>query len=145
MPTIPQGLIDFAFSPPIGVMNTHLDSNGPYGVGNHTLTTWLDGVTTRNVSDTFGLYINFNGAIPPKLGLTVGYTDGALVVMDEYDLRIVQVVVQHQLLSGAWAPTQVEDLHSLPFVFRWVEALPGRVGLYVSPGLHVDLFYLLVA
>jgi len=89
--------------------------------------------------------MNFNGAIPPKLGLTIGYSDGALVVLDEYQDRLVQLVVQHQLISGAWVPTQVADLNALPTFVRWAEALPGRVGLYISPGIHIDLFYLLVA
>jgi hypothetical protein len=145
MPNIAQGLIDFAFSPPVGVLNTHLDGNGPYGPGNHTLTQWLNSGVLSNVSDTFGLYVNFNGAIPPKLGLTIGYSDGALVVLDEYQDRLVQLVVQHQLISGAWVPTQVADLNALPTFVRWAEALPGRVGLYIAPGIHIDLFYLLVA
>lgn len=145
MPTVPQSLIDFATSPPIGVLNTHLDGNGPYSSGSHTLTTWLDIATTRNVSDTYGVQIQFNGAIPPKLGLRPGYDDGSLVVMDEFDMRLVQLVVQHQYLSGVWAVTQLEDIHALPLVFRWTEALPGRIGLYVSPLIAVDLFYLLVA
>jgi len=145
MPSITTGIIDFALSPPIGLMNTHLDAAGPYGPGNHTNTTWLDGVTLRNVNDTFGVQLQFNGVIPSKLGLTIGYDDGVNVVMDEFDMRLVQLVVQHQLLSGVWVVTQLEDVHAMPLVIRWAEALPGRVGLYVAPGIHVDLFYLLVA
>jgi hypothetical protein len=144
MPSISTGIIDFALSPPIGLLTSHLDANGPYGPGNHTNTTWKDGATVRNVNDTFGVQLNFNGAIPSKLGLTIGYDDGALVVMDEFDMRLVQLVVQHQLASGVWVVTQLEDIHAMPLVVRWAEALPGRVGLYVAPGIHVDLFYLLV-
>lgn len=140
MPNV--GLIDFAFSPPIGVLNPFLDGNGPYS-GQQSLTTWLNVATTRNVSDTFGVQINFNGAIPPFLGLKPGFDDGGLVVMDEFDIRLVQVVALHQFLSGAWTVTQIEDVHSLPITIRWAEALPGKIGLFVAPYISVDLFFLL--
>jgi hypothetical protein len=145
MPSVTQGLIDFALAPPIGVMNDHLDGNGPYGSGNHTLTTWDNSGSASLVSDTFGVVVNFNGAIPPKLGLKIGYTDGGLIVADQFDMRLLQLVVQHQLLSGAWVITQIENIDILPITLRWAEALPGRIGLYVAPGIAVDLFYLLVA
>ena len=145
MPTVTQTLIDFALAPPLGVLNAHLDGNGPYGAGSHTLTTWDNAGSTSNVADTFGVLCQFNGAIPPFLGLTIGYDDGASIVMDEYNQRLLQLVAQHQLISGAWVVSQVADLFALPFLVRWQEALPGRVGLYVAPDLSVDLFYLLVA
>lgn len=145
MPTISQGIIDFALSPPIGVMNLHLDGAGPYGPGSHTLTTWLNSGVLTNVSDTYGVMVQFNGSIPPFLGLNIGYSDGALIVADEFVNRLCQVVVQHQTLSGAWVVTQLSDLNVLPFAMRWEEALPGRVGLYVAPHINVDLFYFRVA
>jgi hypothetical protein len=140
MPNV--GIIDFAFSPPIGILQPFLDGNGPYGFGIHTITTWLDGGTTRNVSDTFGVQVQFNGAIAPQLGLTPGYDDGGLIVADVFDMRLVQCVALHQFLSGAWTITQLEDLHVLPITIRWAEALPGKLGLYVSPTVNVDLFFL---
>jgi len=144
--SIAQGIIDYAFSPPTGVLNTHLDTAGPYGPGNHTLTTWLPaGGPAQPVANTFGVLLQFNGAIPPRLGLQLGYDDGGLIVTDKFDLTLVQLVVQHQFLSGAWVVTQLEDVHILPSSRRWVEALPGRVGLHVLPGIAVDLFYLRVA
>lgn len=141
MPQI--GIIDFAFSPPIGILNPFLDGNGPYGFGQHSLTTWLDGATTRNVSNTFGVQLQFNGAIAPELGLVPGFDDGGLIVADTFDMRLVQVVALHQYLSGAWTITQIEDIHVLPLTIRWQEALPGKLGLYVSPTVAVDLFFLL--
>lgn len=140
MPNV--GIIDFAAAPPIGTLNPVLDHNGPYAAGNHTLTTWLDGATVRNISDSFGVLVQFSGAIPPKLGLVPGYDDGGLVVMDEFDMRLCQLVVQHQFFSGAWTVTQLEDLHVLPFTTRWQEILPGRLGLYVLPNIAVDLYFL---
>jgi len=144
--TIAQGIIDYAFSPATGFLNTHLDTAGPYGAGNHTLTTWTPaGSPAQPVANTFGVLLQFNGAIPPHLGLQLGYDDGGLIVTDRFDLTLVQLVVQHQFLSGAWVVTQLEDVHILPSSRRWVEALPGRVGLHVLPGIAVDLFYLRVA
>lgn len=126
-------------------MNVHLDLAGPYGSGSHTLTTWDNAGVTTAVSDTYGVMVQFNGAIPPKLGLQPGYSDGVLIDADVFEARIAQLVIQHQTLSGAWLITQLVDLFVLPFTIRWSEALPGRVGLFVSPFVAVDLFYLRVA
>lgn len=145
MPTISRGIIDFALAPPLGVLNAHLDGNGPYGAGNHSLTQWLNSGSLSNVSDTYGVVVQFNGAIPPHLGLTFGFDDGGTIQMDLFEHRLVQLVALHQLLSGTWVPSQVEELNALPFLIRWSEALPGKVGLYVAPNISVDLYYLLVA
>ncbi len=136
--TVIQGLL----AVPIGFLQTKLDGNGPYAPGSHTLATWLDGATTRNVSDTFGVVVQINGAIAPKLGRVAGYDDGASVNADEFEMRIVQVVQQHQDLSGAWLITQLYDDFYAPQMHRWTEDLPGRVGLFVSPTWSIDLFYL---
>lgn len=136
------GIIQGLTNVPIGLLQTKLDSNGPYAPGNHTLTTWQDGGVTRNVSDTFGVVVQINGAIAAKLGKRIGYDDGVVVNTDRFDTRIVQVVQMHQDLSGAWLVTQLEDVDYAPFMMRWTEDLPGRLGLYVSPTWHVDLFFL---
>jgi hypothetical protein len=141
--TLPQALIDYAFSPPLGNLNPHLDTAGPYAGGIHTLPTWTPaGFAPQPIADTFGVEVQFNGAIPPHLGLTLGYSDGGVIVTDVFDLTLVQLVVQHQFLGGAWAVTQLLDIHVLPTFMRWAEALPGRLGLRVLPGISVDLFYL---
>lgn len=127
---------------PIGFLTPALDGNGPYGAGNHVLDTWSDAGTTRNVSDTFGLLVMPNGAIAPKLGRTIGFDDGGVVDMEKFEDRIVQVVALHQALSGAWLPTQVHEVFYAPWLTRWFEALPGRIGLYVHPSWSIDLFYL---
>lgn len=146
MPTISQGMIDFALSPPIGVMNVHLDIAGPYGAGSHTLPTWTSaGGIVSPVGTTYGVVVQLNGAIPPKLGLTPGYTDGASIVADVFENRVAQLVVMHQLLAGTWVITQIQDLFVVPLTVRWTEAIPGRIGLFVSPFLAIDLFYLQVA
>ena len=148
MPDINTGLIDFFLHPPIGAMGMHLDNYGPYS-GNVQLTSWSSTpgpvYTPLPVSNTFGAVIQLNGAIPAGYGYTLGWYDTlALYSEDRYDERLVQVVVQHQLLSGSWLSTQVMDVHSFPTFILWDVALPGRIGLYVAPGLSFDLFYLLV-
>jgi hypothetical protein len=145
MASVTQGIIDFALAPPIGVLNGHLDGNGPYTAGQHLLTTWLDGATSRAVADTFGVLVSFGATPPAKLGLVPGFDDGGSIALDEFDMRLVQVVVMHQLLIGTWIPTQVLDIFAVPAMIRWSEALPGRLGLYVSPTISIDLAFLRVA
>jgi hypothetical protein len=136
------GIIQGLQNIPLGLLTNSLDLDGPYAAGNHTLTQWNDGGVIRNVSDTFGVIVQINGAIAPKLGLQVGYSDGVAVDLDTFDQRITQIAIQHQLVTGAWVADQVVDVFYAPFLMRWAEDLPGRVGLYVSPTWHVDLLYL---
>lgn len=144
MASVTQTLIDFALSPPLGVLNAHLDANGPYGPGNHVLSTWSNAGVTSAVADTFGVYVQFNGPIPPGLGRVIGFDDGGIVVLDEFHDRMLQLVTLHQFLAGGWVATMVEDVHTMPAVVRWSESLPGKIGLYVAPDIAVDLFFLLV-
>lgn len=136
------GIIQGLTNIPLGLLTNSVDLLGPYAPGNHTLTQWKDGAVTRNVSDTFGVLVTINGAIAPKLGLELGYSDGVAVDTSYFEERIVQVVVQHQLVTGAWVASQVADVFYFPFLLRWAEDLPGRIGLYVAPTWHVDLLYL---
>lgn len=134
--------------PPLGVLRPHLDYHGPYS-GNVTLDVWSATpgpvFTDIAVADTFGTIVQVNGAIPSGLGRTLGWNDAlGLYTGDIYEERLVQVVVQHQLLGGAWVNSQVFDIRSFPVPLLWAEALPGRLGLLVAPGLSFDLFYLQV-
>lgn len=136
------GIISSLTKLPLGLLSPRLDNAGPYGPGNHAMTTWTDGSTVRNVSDTFGVVLQLSGSIPSHVGRTFGFDDGVAVNLDEFDDRVVQVAVLHQLLSGAWVADQVLDAFYLPQLARWAEDLPGKIGLYVAPNFHVDLFYL---
>lgn len=142
---VTSGIIDTALHPPLGLLTNLLDGNGPYA-GDNLLTTWLDGATTRNVSDTFGVLAIVNGAIPPKLGFELGAAMGGATPFtgDEYEERLVQVVVQHQLTLGlgGWVTTQVVDSHFLAILILWQEALPGRIGVRTLPGISMDLQFL---
>lgn len=148
MPDVNVGVIEQFLHPPIGVLAGHLDYRGPYS-GLVTNTIWSSTAgpvfTDHSVTDTFGVMVNIDGAIPAGWGFTYGWVSpDALYDESWYDQRICQLVVQHQFLSGAWISTQVVNVHSFPTVVLWEVALPGRIGLLVAPGLAVDLSYLLV-
>ena len=144
-PTI-TGLIDFALHPPLGLLEPRLDYYGPYQ-GNNTITTWSltpgPVYTPRPLTDTYGVMVQLDGALPPSWSHSLGWVseDGQY---DEtvYDPPIAQVVVQHQFHSGAWVTTQVAAIATWPTALTWQVALPGRVGLLVAPYVSVDLFWL---
>lgn len=146
MPGIPTGIIDTILHPPFGALTNVLDANSPYGPGDHTLTTWQDGGTTRDVSDTYGVLVIVSGLIPPKLGVVPGALLGGGTPFsgERYFDRIAQLVIQHQLLLGlgGFVTTQIEDFHMLGNLALWQEALPGRIGLFVHPLLSVNLQFL---
>lgn len=137
------GIIQAFTQLPIGLLDTALDANGPYGPGIHSLTTWTQVATVRNVSDTFGALFQVSGPIAPKLGLTPGYDDGGTVQTDIFSSRIVQVVQLFQTRSGVWVPMNVQNIFYLPYLVRWVEDQPGKIGLYVSPTWSVEIYYLI--
>ena len=141
MPDI--GIIQAFTRLPIGLLDVTLDAAGPYGAGNHALTTWTDGATVRNVSDTFGVVVQVNGVIAPELGLRTGFDDGGQVVLDTFQMRIVQLAQLFQTRSGVWVPVDVQQIFTVPYMTRWVEDQPGKIGLYVSPTWSVDLYYLI--
>lgn len=148
MPDVNTGVIDLFLHPPLGVLATHLDYFGPY-TNERTLTQWSltpgPVFTPINVSESYGVLLRLNGAIPAGLGATDGWTspDGQ---DDEasYEIRLVQIAVQHQLLTGAWVTSQLVNVNTLKRLVLWDTALPGRIGLLVAPGIAFDLFYLLV-
>ena len=148
MPSVDVGVVSQFLHPPIGLLGVHLDYNGPY-TGLQTLTQWgsTPGPTIiqQSVSNTFGVQVNIDGAIPSGWGFTYGWvsSDG-LYDESTYDQRICQLVVQHQFVSGSWISTQIAEIHSFPTVVMWQTAIPGRIGLLVAPGLAVDLSFLLV-
>jgi len=146
MPGLPTGVIDTILHPPIGGLTNKLDTNGPYGAGSHTLTTWNDSGTTRSVSNTFGMLAIVNGTYPPEWGLDLGWNDPITAFGGTYYRgRILQVVVQHQLLLGlgGYIDTQIENIFQAGKAMTWNEALPGRIGLYVAPGWSFDLQFLM--
>jgi hypothetical protein len=146
MPDVPVGIIDTILHPPIGVLIPRLDYHGPYE-GNVTVTEFSTTpgpiFTDIDVRASYGVVVQLNGAIPAGFGFTNGWvSDDTLYDEAIYDVRLLQLVVQHQFSGGAWVSTQVENIYSFPKVILWTEALPGRVGLLVAPGLAFDLLFL---
>lgn len=143
---LPAGIIDLATHPPFGWLTNVLDTNGPYGPGSHSLTTWNDSGTTRGVQDSMGVIAIINGSIPAGLGFTFGWdgSPGPLFDGHRYQSRMIQIVVQHQLLLGlgGYVNTQIEEQFRIAELHLWDIALPGRLGLYVAPSLHFDLQFL---
>jgi len=137
------GIIQSFTQLPLGLLDTAVDLAGPYGPGIHSLTTLNNGGTIRNVSDTFGAVFQISGAIAPKLGLTPGYDDGVAFSGDEYSSRVLQVVQLFQVRSGKWVGAAVTDMFRMPYLLRWVEDQPGKIGLYVGPTWSVDIYYLI--
>lgn len=137
------GIIQSFTQLPVGLLDAASDAAGPYGPGNHSLTTWSQAGIIRNVSDSFGVVLQVSGAIAPKLGLQIGYDDGGAVVLDQFNQRIVQVAQLFQTRTGVWVPVAVNNVFVLPTLIRWVEDQPGKIGLHVHPLWHVDLYYLI--
>lgn len=148
MPSIDVDIAKQFLHPPIGLLVPHLDYHGPYS-GNVTVTTWSTTpgpiYTNLAVSESFGVLWQVNGSIPVGRGFVNGWAspDG-LYEETVYTEPLAQLVVQHQFLSGAWVTTQSAWIRSFPGAMLWQEALPGRVGLLVSPGIELDLFFLLI-
>lgn len=144
---MPSSVIESILHPPLGVMGSHLDSNGPYGPGDHELTHWLNGASSVAVANTYGVIPILHGAIPITWGYTIGFSPSSGIFDGWfYFNRLCQVVVQHQLVfgTGAWVNTDVVDSHQAAQLILWSEALPGRIGLHVEPDVAIDLFFLIV-
>jgi len=144
MPNV--GIIDTAIHPPLGILAAHIDTNGPYPAGSHTLDVWNNSGSVRGINESFGCIAVLDGVIPPELGQTIGWDGGGGPIFDgvSYALRMLQIVMQHQLLSGQFVNTQVDDQFTTAEVHLWREAIPGRMGLYVAPMLSFNLFFLTV-
>ena len=142
---IPTGVISGLLHPPLGELSNHLDYNGPYGPGGHTLTTWDDNGTTRQINQTYGCLAIASGTIPPEWGREIGWDDPVTPFGGTYyEGRILQVVMQHALTFGlgGFVDTDIFDIYQTAKLMLWSEALPGRMGLWVAPGWSFDLQFL---
>jgi len=151
---VPSGVVDFLAFPPVGTLNPVLDTNGPFGFGSHTFTTFHTTgafglpAGTYQVHGTYGCIIRVNGTIPATWGRTVGYDSGGAVGFEGivFENRFAQVVLMHQLLSGFFATVLEEDAVHTAETFFWPFRLIGgdQLGLWVSPGITVDVYYLCI-
>jgi len=153
MPTS-TGIIDSIAFPPIGALNPVLDTGGPYYAGSWTFDTFTTGgafalpAGTYQVHGTYGVIAQVNGAIPAGWGLSRGLDSGGALGFegDYYYNRLCQLVPMHQLLTGILWPMDVIDIHRASQMVTWPFRLIGgdRLGLHVSPGIEIDLYYLCV-
>jgi len=156
MPDVTAGIIDTILHPPVGSLTPHLDGAGPH-TGNVTLTTFSSTLgpiyTPSPIRDTNGVIVTVASSIPEPWGRDIGYSDPLGDARgDYYHNRIAQLVVQHQLrmstdvltATGPWMTTQQIEMHSWPILILWEVALPGRLGIHTSPGIELDLYFLLI-
>jgi hypothetical protein len=153
MPTT-TGIIDTLAFPPLGVLNPVLDDSGPYTAGDHSLTTFTTGgafllpAGTYQVHGTYGVIVVPNGAIPVTWGHSTGWDSGGALGNegDIYENRFCQLVPEHQLFSGFFLPLDRFDVFTVPAYLLWPFRLVGGdlLGVHVSPGVAVDLYYLCV-
>jgi hypothetical protein len=151
---VPTSVIDSIAFPPLGSLNPVLDTNGPYGAGDHTLTTFTTSgafllpAGTYQVHGTYGVIVVLNGALPPSWGYDIGYDSGGALGGEgfRYHNRFCQLVPMHQVLSGFYLPLEYFDVHHIPDSILWPFRLIGgdTLGVHVSPGVAVDLFFLCV-
>lgn len=139
--SVQAGIIDFALHPPLGLLTPHSDTSGPYAGFSNTITAFSGG--TVPVANTFGIYVT-SDVIPGPWGIIDGWIGPGSESGDLYEPRFGQVVVQHQLASGLWVTTQMEDLHQTGQLILWETALPGRIGLAIAPQCSAQLYYLRV-
>jgi hypothetical protein len=147
-------VIDSITNVPLASLQQVLDTGGPYGPGSHTLTdfttagAFLLPAGTYPVSGTYGVIVQVNGAIPPESGYMFGWNDAALLPSgDTYFDRFAQLALLHFLpITGAAVVTQLEDVRTISQLFLWPILLlsPAKIGLWVAPNMHIDLFYMCV-
>jgi hypothetical protein len=152
MPVL-SGIIDTISFPPLGTLNPVLDTGGPYGFGDHVLTTFVTGgafalpAGTYQVHGTYGVIVVAT-TIPVTWGQSIGFDSGAALGNEgnRYWNRFCQLVPQHELFSGFWASLEYIDVHYVPQLELWPFRLIGgdRLGLHVEPDTAVDLYYLCV-
>ncbi len=149
-----SGVIDALATPPIASLQQVLDTNGPYGAGSHTIANFHTGgafilpAGTYPISGTYGVLTVINGAIPPGLGLEIGWQDSGIT--DDGDIyydRTLQLAIEHQLpITGAYVITNLYSSYRMTELFLWqgIVDAPSRIGLYVAPNLSFDLYFMCV-
>lgn len=142
------GLIEFLFHAPLGFCLPVLDYYGPYD-GNVQIERFSETpgpvFTPRDVGFTQGVEVMLNGAIPPGWGHTLGWAStGGELQMDEYIPPLGMLHVYHQFSNGVHVVTQSVAISTIPTVIQWAIAKPKGVGLLTSPGISLDLFFLMI-
>lgn len=152
---LPVSVIDQVLSPPIGSLNPVRDTNGPFTSGVHTFTSFTtDGAFllpagTYDIHGTYGLIATPTN-VPTPWGVEQGFDSAGFWSQEGWrmDLRWAQLVIEHQLFSGAFAPVEFRECHYLAEMMLWPFRLIGgdQLGLWVPPGgasVHIDYLCLL--
>jgi hypothetical protein len=153
MPTT-VNVIDLLSGPELAALQQVLDTGGPYGPGDYTLSdfttngAFLLPAGTYSVSGTYGLIVQATGVFPPQAGFKIGWNDVTIVASgDRYEDRIAQIVFLRTLpITGAKVIQQIADVTLLSQAF-FLDLLVGpalTIGLHVEPNWHVDLYYFCV-
>jgi hypothetical protein len=150
--TVPTGVGQTIFTPPLALLDVVLDEHGPYGEGSHTITDFLTTSAhgllpagTWPIGGTYGVVIVAT-TIPPTWGYALGYDSGGPIGAEgtRYHNRFAQVCIQHQVLGGAFVTVQLEDCHFVQTFIRteWIPLGGDRFGLHVSPDIAVDVYFM---
>lgn len=131
----PTGIIDLYFHPALGVLNAQLSPLAPFE-GDETLT--QPDLTPGRVC--YGVVVEVTD-IPIELGRVIGWTSSDGVPYGyEWPEGLVQVVVQHQLLSGDYVTTQQEWVNGEVGLVLFDVSLPARVGFHGTPGVVFNVY-----
>ena len=147
------GVSSLIVSPPISLLRPVLDENGPFSAGDHNITSFLTTVAhgllppgTWPIGGTYGVLVQPNGAIPLTWGYEIGYDSGGAIGNEGfvYENRFAQVVVLHQAIGGGFISVQIADCHLLQnyIPLSFIPVGGDQIGLHVTPGVAVDLYFL---
>jgi len=154
MPTS-TGIIDLLSTPPFASLQQVLDTNGPYGPGDYTLSSFtttggflLPAGTYDLGAGVYGVLVQVT-SVPSTTGLNFGWNDATFPTAsgDEYLDRMVQVCLLHQLpITGAYVITDVRDIHLVQELLLWPFLLgsTAKLGVHVNPGFECDLFFMVI-
>lgn len=149
-----SGIIDTVTTPPLAALQQVLDTSGPYGAGDHTLTNFTTGgafllpAGTYGVGGTYGCIVQAS-TFPAQAGRFLGWNDAAFPTIsgDSYNDRIAQLCLLHQLpISGAYVISEAFDIHLPSQLLLWPVYIGAgtKIGLHVFPNFAVELFYMCV-
>jgi|SRR5215467_5254187 len=147
-------VIDTVATPPFASLQQVLDTNGPFGSGDHTISqfhtngAFLLPTGNYDVGGTYGVIVQAS-TFPSSAGRIFGWNDGAFPTIsgDEYLDRIAQVCLLHILpITGAYVISATFDVHLPSQLLTWPLLLgsTAKIGLHVFPGFAVEMFYMCV-
>jgi hypothetical protein len=131
MPSIPTGVIQQFFHPPIGVCSLSLIAGG-HRSGSGTLTRTVGPVGV----DAFGILYS---VVTEPLG--AGSIVGPLTL---FEIRVCQLVVRHTMLTGEVVVTEVVEGFADSELHMFTEAIPQDVLFNITPGFTVDFYWVLL-